>query len=540
MEQMDSILQELFFNRWFGAISSPCMEKAEPESGESAEPVKSLVREKNGVLSFTPCELFEVKLGGYERSKNSWSYLTKTIAAKFVRPRILAGKEEEVFSHIEKEFMPYETNIVPHSGASRLFTGGSKPVTSFCWRVENPVLSDTDEITYHFFSSKDSVVKKDRFHYCWFTFDKDREQIYVDWSRFLAECIVYSKVLKKLRDLKEMTPEEREEDVFFDRLLRQRCSDTIKVPETDLALQERLKGLGFSVEKASVRGVYPEYEESIALFFMKKRFFYSPELILLSHQCRYRSRVPFLCGGLYMQLYGSYQEDKQTYKYCRETEGSYAASYEEKKNIPQRTRDAMEKSAFRTYFSTVEYDESVDLKKAELVARDFEVLAKLFKLPFLDGYSLRFRLLGKHHAAGLYFPFHRCLCVDVREPSSMAHELLHLLDFKLGCKSKGVSFQRIRDAYASLVEENVRKSPDDLARWNGSSKYNKKYYLEPTEVFARCGELFLTRELGLKSACVSKETASGFAYPEDERFQKMIAEYFNELFQLNSSERKAA
>lgn len=535
----DSVLNELFFGRWFSATFG-----TESEAKEIPEPVPvtNMMREKkNRVLGFTPIPLFDVKLGGYRKARYPFDYLTKTIAEKFVCPLLMEGKEEEVMSHIEPEFMPHDTNLAPNPRAHCLYENGMLPITGFAWIVNDPFLSHEKEVRYIYFSAKKDRMKKSSSHGCWFRTEGTAFMCYVDWPRFLAECIVFSKVLLKLKALKGMEVADREDDMFYDELIRKRVRE-VTIPAGESFMREQLERLGLSVEYAADkrRHIGAVDELDIAIHLMRTRFVFTPEMIRLAIAGGYSSLVPRLCAELYMKLVGSYQEDKQTYRYCKETESGYAASFEEKKNIPQKTREAMQKSAFRSYFSTVEYDETVELEKADRVANDFSELAKLFKLPFLDGYSLRFRLLGKHHAVGLYFPFHRCLCVDVREPSSMAHELLHLLDFKLGCKSKGVSFQGIRQRYEVLVEMEVKKSPDLLSRWNGGSKYNKKYYLEPTEVFARCGELYLTRVLNLQNSCVSKESATGFAYPENETFLGKVTEYFDELFQINSSERKAA
>lgn len=540
--EFDSMFSELFYDRWFtAAVNRTIIGSKNEVTAELVAPVTNMMREKKDrVLGFTPVPLYEVKLGGYKKARYPFNYLTKTIAEKFVCPLLLEGKEEEVMSHIEEEFMPHDIDLQPNPKAHRLYENGRLPITGFAW-VVNPFLSPEKEVRYMYFTAKEDRMKKSSSHGCWFRTEGTAFKCYVDWPRFLAECIVFSKVLLKLKALKTMEPAEREDDVFFDELDRQ-CIREITVPVGESFMKEQLERVGLSVEYATDRRrhVRAVDEMDIAIHLMRTRFCFTPEMIRLAITGGYASCVPRFCADLYMKLVGSYQEDKQTYRYCKETEGGYATSFEEKKNIPQKTREAMEKSAFRSYFSAVEYDETVDLEKAERVAKDFAKLAKIFKLPYLDGYSLRFRLLGKHHAVGLYFPFHKCLCVDVREPSSMAHELLHLLDFKLGCKSKGVGFLDIRKHYERLVESEVKKSPDLLSRWNGGSKYNKKYYLEPTEIFARCGELYLTRVLNLQNSCVSKESAAGFAYPEDEKFLDKIVKFFDEVFEINSSERKVA
>ena len=70
----------------------------------------------------------------------------------------------------------------------------------------------------------------------------------------------------------------------------------------------------------------------------------------------------------------------------------------------------------------------------------------------------------------------------------------------------------------------------------GGSKYNLDYYLFPTEVFARCGEIYISRIKGVVNSCCKLSGELGFAYPENAELEKLIAEYFDK--QLPNSIKK--
>lgn len=144
--------------------------------------------------------------------------------------------------------------------------------------------------------------------------------------------------------------------------------------------------------------------------------------------------------------------------------------------------------------------------------------------------SIRFRKLGRHHASGLYSPAYQCVCIDVRSPSSYVHEFLHMYDHFHGMLSEGYDFKEIRLQYEACLQEYLSdcEDPDLKARLNGNSKYNLDYYLVPTEVFARCGELYFTRFRGVDNSLLKFER--GFDYPENEKLLELIKKYYDQHF----------
>ena len=57
-------------------------------------------------------------------------------------------------------------------------------------------------------------------------------------------------------------------------------------------------------------------------------------------------------------------------------------------------------------------------------------------------------------------------------------------------------------------------------------KYDLDYYLTPTEIFARCGEMYLVRVHDVRNSIVT-EALSGFEYPEDPELTELLKNYFD-------------
>ena len=247
-----------------------------------------------------------------------------------------------------------------------------------------------------------------------------------------------------------------------------------------------------------------------------------------------------LCGCVWEDAYSSvmvdilseiltdYEQEKQSEEYERQLAGDYASVWETKKNIPEKVLVAMAESSFNDTFGFVEFDEECDLEKLRKLEKEWDAIKKLLGIGSYQNVSIRFRKLGNHKAAGLYFPFLQCLCVDVRCPSSMVHEVFHMLDYQEGRRSSKYSFLAIKERYSHCLKESLGRLPEATRKkLEGKSKYNLAYYLTPTEIFARCGEIYMVRVLGVDNSLVKPE--EDFAYPKDEQLEKLIAEYFNEM-----------
>lgn len=235
--------------------------------------------------------------------------------------------------------------------------------------------------------------------------------------------------------------------------------------------------------------------------------------------------------SLYAKLFRLIAEEKNaqisTCNYYKELNSSYAKSFMLKKNIPQKVLDAMETSGFNTYFGFVEYDEETDIKRVCEVEKEFEALWKTYLMKIDSTKNIiRFRKLGQHKAIGLYYPAYGCLCVDLRHTNSLVHEYGHLIDFTHGSLSIKSDFYHIRSAYKGLLESAIGKNGNLKGSLKG--KYNLAYFLTPTEIFARCFELYIAKVLGVKNSLVPEEFREGI-YPQDDSFLEMVKIYFEKF-----------
>lgn len=236
---------------------------------------------------------------------------------------------------------------------------------------------------------------------------------------------------------------------------------------------------------------------------------------------------------LYRDLFVLIAEEKNGIKsvldYYKDLDSGYAKSFMLKKNIPQKVVCSMRSSGFNRYFGFVEFDEDTDLKKVEEVANEFSAVWETY-LTGIDSTKnvIRFRKLGQHKAAGLYYPAYGCLCVDVRHPSSLIHEYGHLIDFTHGNLSNTSTFYELRALYKCSLLSFMDSDEGFNKSMKGNSKYNLSYYLTPTEIFARCFELYVSKILGVTNSIVPQDFSCGI-YPQDDAFLGKVKDYFDWL-----------
>jgi len=235
-----------------------------------------------------------------------------------------------------------------------------------------------------------------------------------------------------------------------------------------------------------------------------------------------------VCAG-FLEQYRLNHNKSVSLKNLRSLSSEYARSFMTKKNIPKATLDAMQKSHFNEYFGYVEYDEDVDLAKVKVIEEQFVAFKETY-FPFIDATknAIRFRRLGNHKASGLYYPNAACLCVDIHTPSSLIHEFGHLIDYCYGNLSTNSEFLSISKEYERHLEKAMRENESFKKTMNGKTKYNKDYYLIPTEIFARCFELYCKEVRGINNSLTP--SAWGLAYPADKDFIEQIKDYFEAVF----------
>ena len=227
-------------------------------------------------------------------------------------------------------------------------------------------------------------------------------------------------------------------------------------------------------------------------------------------------------------LQEDYHRRKNEAKMEKNLSGDYALSFQTKKNIPQKCIKAMERSGFNNYFGYVEFDEECDLSLMEELYREYDAFARELSIRKFPEVSLRFRKLGNHKASGLYYYILKCLCVDVRTPGAFVHEVGHAIDYHLDHISDKYVFHEIAERYEYLLKEYMRNgNKDQVAVLKGKTKYNLEYYLMPTEIFARCFELYVVKVREVNNSLC--EPNFGFAYPNDDILLDLIKRFYDDI-----------
>lgn len=223
--------------------------------------------------------------------------------------------------------------------------------------------------------------------------------------------------------------------------------------------------------------------------------------------------------------------------YRKELESDYARSNETKKNIPQKQLDVMKNNIFLENFSFVELDEITDINKFRLIEREFINLRTVLNLnEFLKNKpELRFRRLGQHKAAGLYYPTEQCVCIDVGSPYSFVHEIGHHIDLSGEEElSSKIEFRLLAIEYKKELDKAANKSCNE--KDVDYYKRKKGYFHTPTEIFARCLEIYLSVSKKMTSSFLTQQGDMKFTrgYPKlTDTLHKKIDEYFGKLFIIN-------
>lgn len=198
-----------------------------------------------------------------------------------------------------------------------------------------------------------------------------------------------------------------------------------------------------------------------------------------------------------------------------------ATVFTDKKNQDSEHVEAGRSSEFAKDFGHIEVDNDVDLQRFKTLSTEYSKYKRLLPAQS-EPADLRFRYTGRHHATGVYHPGFVNIAVDPRHPDSFTHEYFHHLDFTKSDHELSLDpdFKPILDHYRKTV---------DREQIQGT---NPDRYLAPTEVFARCGETWLSRHGGDGSSFLkSKETyATRFDYAPFKGQEERIDRLFGRLF----------
>lgn len=505
------------------------------------EKITSLRKNEVSLYQFNENSVYEVGYSGMNTTPKLHRYFCERLAKKIVRP-CLPHRVDEIINLILPEYQPSITYLDNPSCINGVFNNLNHSVMV---TIEN----DGTKLTAY--TSLDDKLSP---AYHWGRIKRSGELI-VDPGFYFAELIILSEIKKELQKIKSLSVEERAENIFYANLVNEckaltKCSlvpaKSLSGKYTDKIISSILSfgGCIFTEEINTLKAAQ-KYEHadsskrplshySSLLFYMVSYFDIPIFLLQAEKSTPYFS----ILKNFFRNLVNEYQSDKNTAKYNKAISSDYASAYQTKKNIPKNILHAMSTSKFNEHFGYVEFDADCDLEKISLIEKEFLALTKIFNQDRLNEYSIRFRKLGKHRAAGLYFPSLGCLCVDIDSPNSLGHEYFHLLDYKNNCLSKRYSFQSIIQLYTCLIEEEVKKS-DKLKQWNGNTKYNRDYYLEPTEIFARCGEMYLTHIKQVSNSLVNPDY-NGFAYPNNADLLYLIDNYFSKVLPEISYQKEVA
>lgn len=215
----------------------------------------------------------------------------------------------------------------------------------------------------------------------------------------------------------------------------------------------------------------------------------------------------------------------------------YARFFETKKHINKSTFKVMKNNCFKENFGYVELDNDVDLMKFKKIEREFLEFKKVVPLPELNDHSFRVKKLGRIKADGVYVSSPvKALIVDIAAPNSFAHECLHLIDYTVmkdsTLLSEGIRFRPIVDRYIELVSKKVDSLENGDAfksQWFSNKKYNKDYYLDYSEIFARAGEMYLFYIAKIETSFLY-DNYNSIVFPKDDELMNMISDYFKWLF----------
>lgn len=224
-------------------------------------------------------------------------------------------------------------------------------------------------------------------------------------------------------------------------------------------------------------------------------------------------------------------------RYMRESNIIYNKIFSVKQSLSDKIKAVIDNSAFLDTFSYVEIEENANIEKFYLIENEFEKLKDILKLDrFVNkDVELIFRKIGNPKENGLYFKEQSCLCVDMNNISSFAHEIAHLVDSRLNTTCNASMSSDFRILAIKYIKE-LEKNSEDLDKESlDEYKKGRMNYHTPTEVFARAFEMYLSKVKRLNSSFIKKESdmsvKNGYPILTDELLN-MIDLYFSNIFEL--------
>ncbi len=504
-----------------------------------------------------------------------YNYITKTVYSKFIKPEI-----SRIIKNYQVMFSPEgQEQIVDWF---RNNVGTDLPQLDFnLTALEKAVLKEkvtkgtrtgvklTSSRGYAVCLSLDGSVKdRDKRRSFSWRDKRDTKYVYITDGECLADAVLtYQCDLLFRRRCESLNEEHRMEDIvyrsmwedFKKRIDDCTCENGIVLVEDLVAIRELLDFLVESGYRYRImeRSVYNSSQEKTQLFGYLHLAYFAPFQAALPRfwyayapkeyddgLATYRWRLQTVYFKLFKLLFEEWTLSKKNVQFLIQQKELAATVFQTKKNIPAKYQQVMENSIFNDTYGYVEIDEECDLKLFHEIELEYLALKRTCFRESGDykGIALRFRKLGRYRAAGIYFPGIGCQCVDIRYPSSFGHEYLHMVDDNSGQLSDKYQFLAIREQYAAALKERLHKLPDKdpmKERLLGHSKYNLDYYCRPTEIFARCGEIYFTSCHQIKNSLLMP--IEGIPYPrEDDVLLLMIKDYYSKIFPILKEDARPA
>lgn len=110
-----------------------------------------------------------------------------------------------------------------------------------------------------------------------------------------------------------------------------------------------------------------------------------------------------------------------------------------------------------------------------------------------------------------------------------------MIDYENGKLSRNASFHKTLTLYREALTDTVNNmGVEESKSLKGRGKYNLSYYMNASEVFACCGEIYLTRICGVNNSIVKSDKT--FAYPDTPELNQSIQEYFSVFPSIDSEQ----
>lgn len=396
---------------------------------------------------------------------------------------------------------------------------------------------------YGFFGNKNRTLDV--------TYRKRPDINVVDLGYFFAGLYLYSELRRELNRISSLSPHERESDEHYKSVIKYfeeyqkkqevkftlTGEDMLSYCKTVIAEAEREtsynkynrnrvdKEVHYYLFQLMMNGEWPmvEYVDFVTYSLEKKK----------GWQTLGYDTDPFYPFTHFGILQDAFVEERgrilSNYKRYAELTSDYARSFTTKKNRSKKLIEQTGASPLWKYFGYVEYDADVEIDAVRKYETEFETFYQKYLSGInLSEHAIRFRKLGQHHAAGIYYLNVKCLCVDLHHPHSMVHELGHLIDYMMGGLSAQKEFSTLYRETKNYLETLSRRDDELGEMLQKKSKYNLSYYLTPTEMFARGFELYVYYILNERSNLLREEY--GGVYNTSNEYIQLVREYFQKVF----------